>query len=172
MAFFRSGSTTPGSPWRGAGQEERSPPASSRRLPAAARPREGLVAEALALFGLPARELDPRIPPAIAHAGADHLVLALRERTVLASMHYDFEVGRNLAQRDSIGTFSLIHAESPRRFHARNPFPIGGVFEDPATGLPLRPSPDTCAISAGRMAERSRSFRAKTWVCHLAFGSR
>jgi PhzF family phenazine biosynthesis protein len=28
----------------------------------------------------------------------------------------------------------LIHAESPRRFHARNPFPIGGIYEDPATG--------------------------------------
>jgi PhzF family phenazine biosynthesis protein len=96
--------------------------------------RTELVAEALALFGLSIEGLDPRIPPAIAHAGADHLVLALRDRAMLASMRYDFDAGRTLARRHSICTFSLIHAESPRRFHVRNPFPIGGVYEDPATG--------------------------------------
>ena len=96
--------------------------------------RRELVAEALALFGLSAESLDPRIPPAIAHAGADHLVLALRDRAVLAAMRYDFDAGRKLARRDSIGTFSLIQAESPSRFNVRNPFPIGGVYEDPATG--------------------------------------
>src|ERR1700710_2664770 len=31
-------------------------------------------------------------------------------------------------------TISLIQAETDTRFHARNPFPIGGVYEDPATG--------------------------------------
>ncbi len=96
--------------------------------------REELVAEALALFELPADGLDPRIPPAIVHAGADHLVLALRDRALLASMRYDLDAGRTLALRETIGTFSLVHAESPRRFHARNPFPIGGIYEDPATG--------------------------------------
>ena len=93
-----------------------------------------LVDETLALFGLSATELDDRIPPAIAHAGADHLVLALRDRAKLAAMRYDLEAGRDLARRNAIGTFSLIHAEGSRRFHARNPFPIGGVYEDPATG--------------------------------------
>lgn len=29
---------------------------------------------------------------------------------------------------------SLIHAESDQLFHARNPFAVGGVYEDPATG--------------------------------------
>ena len=85
--------------------------------------REELVAEALALFKLPADGLDPRIPPAIVHAGADHLVLALRDRALLASMRYDLDAGRTLALRETIGTFSLIHAESPRRFHAPQPFP-------------------------------------------------
>ena len=93
-----------------------------------------LIAETLALFGLPVEALDPRIPPAIAHAGADHLVLALSSRASLGAMRYDLDAGRRLALRDGIGTFSLIHAETPQRFHARNPFPIGGVYEDPATG--------------------------------------
>ncbi len=105
-----------------------SPPTRSR--PAS----NDLVAEASALFGLLAEALDPRIPPAIAHAGADHLILALRSRAQLRAMRYDLDTGRRLALRDGIGTFSLIHAETPQRFHARNPFPIGGVYEDPATG--------------------------------------
>lgn len=93
-----------------------------------------LVGETLALFGLLPKELDDRIPPAIAHAGADHLVLALRNRAQLAAMRYELDEGRELARRNSIGTFSLIYAEGSCRFHARNPFPIGGVYEDPATG--------------------------------------
>lgn len=31
-------------------------------------------------------------------------------------------------------TVNLVRRESPERFHARNPFPVGGVVEDPATG--------------------------------------
>jgi PhzF family phenazine biosynthesis protein len=49
-------------------------------------------------------------------------------------MRYDLHAGRALALREGIGTFSLIYSERPQRFHARNPFPIGGVYEDPATG--------------------------------------
>ncbi len=106
----------------------RSPPTRSRPAPAA------LLADALALFSFEGADLDDRIPPAIAHAGADHLVLALRDRARLAGMRYDQARGRTLALAEGIVTFSLIHAETPRLFHARNPFPIGGVYEDPATG--------------------------------------
>ncbi len=95
---------------------------------------DALVAEASALFGLAAEALHPRIPPAIAHAGADHLVLALCSRASLQAMRYAFDTGRPLALRDGIGTFSLIQAETPQRFHARNPFPIGRVYEHLATG--------------------------------------
>ncbi len=105
-----------------------SPPTASRSVSAA------LVAEVLEMFALPVDALDTAIPPAIAHAGADHLVLALRSRARLAAMRYDLDAGRRLALREGIGTFSLIPAETPQLFHARNPFPIGGVYEDPATG--------------------------------------
>lgn len=53
---------------------------------------------------------------------------------ILGAMRYDLDAGRRLALRDRIGIFDLIHAETPQRFHARNPFPIGGVYEDPAHG--------------------------------------
>ena len=31
-------------------------------------------------------------------------------------------------------TVDLVHREDELTFHARNPFPVGGVVEDPATG--------------------------------------
>lgn len=93
-----------------------------------------LVREALALFGWTEGDLDARIPPALAHGGADHLVLALASREHLAGMRYDFGAGRELADRAGLATFSLVFAETPDLFHARNPFPAGGIYEDPATG--------------------------------------
>ncbi|WPG38387.1 PhzF family phenazine biosynthesis protein [Variovorax sp. EBFNA2] len=105
-----------------------SPP--TRSAPAAPE----LVAEALALFGYAPSDLDARIPPAVAHAGANHLVLALHSRQALSAMRYALEAGRALMQRAELTTIVLVHAESAQRFHTRNPFASGGVYEDPATG--------------------------------------
>ncbi|MDM0081504.1 PhzF family phenazine biosynthesis protein [Variovorax sp. J31P179] len=103
--------------------------------PTASRPAsDALVDTALALFSYRRDDLDPRIPPAIANAGLNHLVLALRSRARLAAMRYELEAGRTLMTAEGIGTISLVHAQTPRCFHARNPFAIGGVYEDPATG--------------------------------------
>ncbi|PRX01662.1 UNVERIFIED_ORG: PhzF family phenazine biosynthesis protein [Martelella mediterranea] len=93
-----------------------------------------VLAEALELFGLSFADLDKRIPPAVAHGGGDHLVLALKQREALRAMQYDFDKGRALAEREGFITFNLVYAEAAQVFHARNPFPIGGVAEDPATG--------------------------------------
>jgi PhzF family phenazine biosynthesis protein len=93
-----------------------------------------LIAEALALFGYGADDLDARIPVARAHGGADHLVLALRSRSLLASMRYELDAGRAFMNREGFVTVLLAYAESSRLFHTRNPFASGGVYEDPATG--------------------------------------
>lgn len=103
--------------------------------PTFSRPADpALLREALALFGYTTADLDPRIPPGFAHAGADHLVLALRSRELLAAMHYELEAGRALMAAHGLTTIVLAWAESERLFHTRNPFAIGGVYEDPATG--------------------------------------
>ena len=103
--------------------------------PTFSRPAEpSLVAEALALFGYREADIDPRIPPGFAHAGANHLVLALASREALAAMHYELEAGRALMAAHDLTTIVLAWAEGPRLFHTRNPFAIGGVYEDPATG--------------------------------------
>lgn len=106
----------------------RSPPATSRAAP------EALVAEALQLFGYRAGDLDPRLPSALANAGNTHLVLALASRDALSRMHYGLDAGRAFMAGADLTTISLVFAETPRRFHARNPFAVGGVYEDPATG--------------------------------------
>lgn len=105
-----------------------SPPTFSIPAPTA------ILSQGLALFSLREDELDPKLPPAIANAGVNHLVLALKSRERLAAMSYVFEDGRRFMTDEGIGTISLIFAESQQRFHARNPFAIGGVYEDCATG--------------------------------------
>jgi PhzF family phenazine biosynthesis protein len=35
---------------------------------------------------------------------------------------------------EGLTTLQLVWRESPTVFHSRNPFPVGGVVEDPATG--------------------------------------
>jgi PhzF family phenazine biosynthesis protein len=93
-----------------------------------------LVSAALDLFGYSEADLDPRIPPGLAHAGNDHLVLALASRDLLAAMRYDLRLGRELMLAHGLVTIVLVWAESARLFHTRNPFAAGGVYEDPATG--------------------------------------
>lgn len=93
-----------------------------------------MVAEALALFSLSEDDLDQAIPPAIANAGVNHLVLSLKTRQQLSAMHYELDAGRLFMTTQGLGTISLVFAETPRLFHARNPFAVGGVYEDPATG--------------------------------------
>jgi PhzF family phenazine biosynthesis protein len=93
-----------------------------------------LVAAALDLFGYREADLDPRIPPGLAHAGNDHLVLALASRALLAAMRYELAAGRVLMRAHGMPTIVLAWAENARLFHTRNPFAFGGVYEDPATG--------------------------------------
>lgn len=95
---------------------------------------EQLVSRALALFGLNEADLDGRIPPAFAEAGASHLVLALKQRARLASMAYDLDAGRRLMRRFGLVTIALVWVENDHLFHVRNAFASGGVLEDPATG--------------------------------------
>lgn len=102
----------------------------TRSAPAGAQ----LVSEALDLFGYTHEDLDSRLPPALIHAGADHLLLMLDSRQTLAAMKYEFDAGRALMIREGWATILLGHAETQRRFNARNPFAFGGVYEDPATG--------------------------------------
>ena len=105
-----------------------SPPTRSSSASAA------VVMEALELFGLTETDLDRSIPPASIHAGADHLVLALKSRTTLSGMRYDFARGGTFMRHVGVVTIALVHAHDRKNFSARNAFASGGMLEDPATG--------------------------------------
>ena len=92
------------------------------------------LAEALAALRWDATELDPALPPRSAFAGAWHLVLATATPARLADLDYDFDRLKALMAARDWTTLQLVHREAPGAFRARNPFPPGGVVEDPATG--------------------------------------
>ncbi|WHM38943.1 PhzF family phenazine biosynthesis isomerase [Streptomyces sp. BPTC-684] len=92
------------------------------------------LAEALAALDWPAADLDPALPPRIAYAGARHLVLGAATRERLADLDYDFDRLAALMRRLDLTTVQLAWRASDTVFHVRDPFPVGGVVEDPATG--------------------------------------
>ncbi|MFD5508564.1 PhzF family phenazine biosynthesis protein [Streptomyces sp. NPDC127051] len=92
------------------------------------------LAEALAALDWPQADLDPGIPPRIAYAGARHLVLGAATRARLADLAYDFPRLEALMRRLELTTVQLVHRTGPALFDVRDPFPVGGVVEDPATG--------------------------------------
>ncbi len=93
-----------------------------------------LIDRALEILGWRPDELDSAIPPAKAFAGAWHLVIAVSDSRRLASLTYDFDALKHLMLEYELTTLQLVWRESDDLFHSRNPFPVGGVVEDPATG--------------------------------------
>ena len=88
----------------------------------------------LDLLGWHRDDLDPSLPPAVGFAGAKHLIVAARERDRLATLDYPFERLKALMLAHDLTTVQLVWREAADRFRARDPFPVGGVVEDPATG--------------------------------------
>ena len=88
----------------------------------------------LDIFGYSRAQLDPRLPPAAIHAGADHFVFTLRNREDLRNMVYDLDEGKAFMHRLGLVTIMLVWIESDSVFHSRNAFASGGLMEDPATG--------------------------------------
>ena len=88
----------------------------------------------LAALGWTEDDLDPELPPRRARVGGWYYVLGVRTRERLSRLHYDFDALRALSQEHDVITFQLVQRQGPAHFHSRNPFPFGGVVEDPATG--------------------------------------
>jgi PhzF family phenazine biosynthesis protein len=91
------------------------------------------VDRALAALGWSADDLGD-LPPHVAYGGNHHLVLQVRSRQRLRDLDYDFEELASLMAERDWTTLQLIFVENDRLIHSRNPFPPGGIVEDPATG--------------------------------------
>jgi predicted PhzF superfamily epimerase YddE/YHI9 len=99
-------------------------------VPASSRPAGQDEADpALAALGWAPGDLDPRFPAHVAFAGAYHLILAAATRARLADLDYDFAALAGLMAVRDWTTVHLFWAEDAVRFHARDPFPPGGVIE-------------------------------------------
>lgn len=103
-------------------------------VPRHEKPSAQLLRSALAALHWREDELDPAIPPARIFAGNWHLLIAVRTADRLADLDYDFDRLKELMLGDGLVTLQLVWRERPDLFHARDPFPVGGVIEDPATG--------------------------------------
>ncbi|GAA4811040.1 PhzF family phenazine biosynthesis isomerase [Streptomyces ziwulingensis] len=79
-------------------------------------------------------DLDPALPPHVGFGGVHHLILAAGTRERLAGLDYDFDALAAVMRRHGWTTVHLVHRLSPSRYAARDPFPVGGVVEDAATG--------------------------------------
>ena len=88
----------------------------------------------LSLLGWSEEDVDARIPPRVAYAGAWHPILAASRSDRLDRLDYDFDALAGLMAQRSWTTISLVHRDSDRDYQARNAFAVGGVVEDPATG--------------------------------------
>lgn len=88
----------------------------------------------LAALRWAAEDLDPALPVRVAYAGAYHPVVAARSRQRLAELDYDVPALTALMRARDWTTVQLVWREAADSFHVRNPFPVGGVYEDPATG--------------------------------------
>ncbi|SIS80773.1 PhzF family phenazine biosynthesis protein [Neptunomonas antarctica] len=93
-----------------------------------------LLKDALCALGWSSDDLDTKIPPARAFGGNWHLVLAVKSKQRLDDLNYDFEKLKKIMLDDDLTTLQLIWRENDELIHSRNPFPVGGVVDDSATG--------------------------------------
>ena len=93
-----------------------------------------LVARLLAALRWSAHDLDTSLPVRVAYAGAWHPVVATATRQRLADLAYDFDALGGLMAEQDWTTVQLVHRTGPTTFDVRDPFPPGGIVEDPATG--------------------------------------
>src|SRR5262245_27381634 len=97
-------------------------------------PSPALLGDALAALRWQEADVDARIPPARIYAGNWHLLIAVRTAARLAALDYDYERLKAVMLADGLATLQLVWRERQHLFHARDPFPVGGIVEDPATG--------------------------------------
>jgi PhzF family phenazine biosynthesis protein len=102
--------------------------------PAVAALAEDDLTALLAALRWSADDLDTALPPRVAYAGAYHPILAVTSRRRLAELAYDVPALKALMTDRGWTTVQLVHRAGGTDFDVRDPFPIGGVYEDPATG--------------------------------------
>jgi PhzF family phenazine biosynthesis protein len=95
---------------------------------------DDLLDELLEALGLSRADLDPALPPTFVRGGNPHPIIFVRDG-VLERLDHDGNAVLALQDREGWdGTVPVVHRVGTGLFHSRNPFPRGGIREDPATG--------------------------------------
>jgi PhzF family phenazine biosynthesis protein len=116
-----------------------------------------LLARLLAALGWSIHDLDPDLPPAVGFGGNRHPVLVAGDVHRLATLSYDFDVLQRLCRAHDWVTVQLVASTGHGAWRARDPFPWGGVVEDPATGA-------AAAAFAGYLRAHGRAVTGDTFV--------
>ena len=103
------------------------------RPPTVAELSDAVRGQLLAALRLTDADLDPLLPIRLANTGNSHPVVAVTVGA-LNDLDYAEDDLRTLMFDHGWITVQVVHRLSDNEFDARNPFPIGGVREDPATG--------------------------------------
>jgi PhzF family phenazine biosynthesis protein len=110
-------------------------------------------------------DLDLRYPAHVAYAGNHHLILAVRSRTRLAELDYDFDALGALMDQHGWTTVHLVHAHDPLLFSARTRSRPAEWRKTRPPVRPLPPSAATCATSDSSSRPPTSPFsRARTWA--------
>ncbi|WP_345800536.1 PhzF family phenazine biosynthesis protein [Microbacterium sp. AZCO] len=89
----------------------------------------------LDLLGLAPADLAAEFPPRISFAGNRHPVLVVDRADVFDAFSFDPVALRDLMDAEGwAGTVTVMHRLSDTEWEGRNPFPVGEIIEDPATG--------------------------------------
>ena len=95
---------------------------------------DALLDELLAALRLDRSDLDLALPAAFIRGGNPHPLVAVREG-VLSRLDHDADAVLVLQDREGWdGTVPVVQRIDATHFLSRNPFPRGGIREDPATG--------------------------------------
>lgn len=131
-----------------------------------------VLGELLDVLGLTGADLDPDHPPRSSFAGNRHPILVLADLDAFDGFTFDPAEARRLMDREGwAGTITVAHRTGPAEWEARNPFPVGAITEDPATGsaaaafaaylrsLGAAPGGSTITIRQGRHVGRPSLLR-------------
>ena len=116
-----------------------------------------LLSQLLAGLHWSIQDLDPDLPPAIGFGGVRHPVLVVGDLERLKTLSYDFEALQRLCREQNWVTLQLVASVGLGQWRARDPFPWGGVVEDPATGA-------AAAAFAGYLRSLGRAVSGDSFV--------
>jgi len=125
-----------------------------------------VAARLLAALRITRNDLDPALPLRVSFSGNAHPIVGVTQAALDALDQDQSQLAGLMAEQNWGATVAVVSRQAPTVFEARNPFPPGGVREDPATGsaaaalggylreLGLVEPPTTITVHQGRHVGR------------------